>query len=63
MSDDEIRQSWTEHYPNWRHDRISSQICRLLCDVILWRARASTLIGTEASRITHLCFELGIPKS
>ena len=63
MSDYEIQQSCAKHYPNWRTDPLAAEICHLICDLVTWRARATALVGTEDSRITHLCFTIGIPKS
>jgi hypothetical protein len=63
MTDDQIQDAWASYYPKRHAEAESALICRLLCEVIMRRARASTVVGTSESQITYLCFLIGIPKS
>ena len=63
MTYEQIRYAWRLYYPKWRSEAESALICRLLSELVVQRARASTIIGTEENQITYLCFAIGIPKS
>jgi len=62
MTDEQIQDAWALYYPRRHREAESALICRLLCELLLQRARASTS-GTEESQLTYLCFTIGIPKS
>jgi len=47
MDNDEIARVWQEHFPKWRKDRNSDQICRHLCTVV-------------RERVRHLAIPLGL---
>ena len=61
ITDEQIRKAWAAYYPKRRSEAESALICRLLCEVVVQRARASTIIGTKENQITDLCFSIGIP--
>jgi hypothetical protein len=63
ITDEQIRDAWASYYPKRHSEAESALICRLLCEVVVQRAQASTIIGTEDNQITHLGFTIGIPKS
>ena len=63
MTDEQIRDAWRLYYPKRHGEAESALICRLLSELVVQRAQASTIVGTEENQITDLCFAIGIPKS
>ncbi|SRR6266550_2896317 len=61
MNDTEIAATWNEHSPKWRENRLSSQVCRLICDLLRTRARHVTVGHTDVEKIHHVLETCHIP--
>jgi hypothetical protein len=63
VTDEQIRDAWRIYYPKRHSEAQPALICRLLSELVVQRARASTIVDTEENQITYLCIAIGIPKS
>jgi hypothetical protein len=65
MEDHDITEAWKEHFPKWRHDKVSAQTCRLLCGLLQDRVRhATTLAGlTPDERLQRVLDACGVPRA
>jgi hypothetical protein len=65
MEDHDITEAWKEHFPKWRHDKVSAQTCRLLCGLLQDRVKhATTPAGiTPDERLQRVLDACGVPRA
>jgi len=62
LTDEEMAQAWTKHYPEHRAEKVSEHVCRLICLCIDYRVSAEISGGDTANRLDRVLASMQIPK-
>ena len=61
-SDEEIAQAWAKHYSNYRAEKVSEHVCRLICLCIDYRVSGEISGGDTATRLDRVLAKMRIAK-
>ena len=60
MSDNELREAWTNNFTRRRTDPVAQTICELICKIISVRAQTSTVVGSVGEKAQGICSAIGV---
>ena len=62
MTDEEMAQAWTKHYPKHGADKVSEHVCRLICLCIGYRVIGEIAGGDTATGLERVLTSMQIQK-